>query len=437
VHGSIQLEFTDWDTRPKGREIINMIRERTADIPGVILDIREPEEGPPVGKPVQIEVTGRNAELLEKGTQIVRAKFDSMEGLVEVTDSRPVPGIEWNLKVDREQAARYGADVATVGNAVQMATTGVILGNYRPEHVDEEVDIRLRFPREFRTLDQIGTLRINTASGYVPLSSFVEFKPVQKVSSIVRKDSRRVYTIAANLAPGVLADDMVKELHRWYVEENPLPQGVEVRFRGQDEEQQKSAIFLTKAFIVAMFLIAIVLLLQFNSFYQVFLILTAVIFSTIGVYLGLLITDRPFSIIMNGIGVISLAGIVVNNNIVLIDTFNYHRANGMPLMEAVVRTGAQRLRPVLLTSVTTILGLVPMMFMMNMDIIGRSISFGAPSTQWWQQLSTSIAFGLAFSTFLTLVVTPSLLYLGGRFGEWWRERRAAPLANPAQIKGKA
>jgi multidrug efflux pump len=427
VHGELQLEFENWQVRPTGNEILDMIRERTRNIPGIVLDIQKPDAGPPVGKAVQLQLSSRNSEDLEMAADLVTAKFQSMKGLVEITDSRPTAGIEWHVDVDRTQAARYGADVATVGNAVQLATTGVKLGDFRPEDVDEEVDIRLRYPVGGRTLGQIESLRVNANGTYVPLSSFVEFKPERKVSSILRKDCRRVVTVASNVAPGVLPDNMVAELRSW-LDTKPLPNGVEVTFRGQDEEQAKSQEFLTKAFFVAMFLIAIILLTQFNSFYETFLILTAVIFSTVGVYIGLLITDRPFSIVMNGIGVISLAGIVVNNNIVLIDTFNFHRKNGMELMEAVLRTGAQRLRPVMLTSVTTILGLVPMVFMMNVDFFGRSITFGAPSTQWWQQLATSIAFGLAFSTFLTLVVTPSLLFVGDRATERRRAKKAAKLA---------
>jgi len=425
VHGSLQMELSNWQTRPTGNEILNMIRERTADIPGVIIDIRKPDAGPPVGKAVQVQLSARTQADLDKATEIVEAKFAALEGLTEITDTRPSPGIEWHVDVDRREAARYGTTVAGVGGAVQLATTGVKIGDFRPESVDDEVDIRLRYPLSGRTLSQIESLRVNTGEGFVPIADFTSFRPAPRVSSILRKDCRRVVTIAANVEPGVLPDKMVTALRDWLTLEKPLPAGVEWTFRGQDEEQAKSAAFLMKAFVVAMFLIAIILVTQFNSFYQTFLILTAVVFSTVGVYIGLLLTDRPFSVVMNGIGVISLAGIVVNNNIVLIDTFNHHRKSGMELMEAVLRTGAQRLRPVMLTSVTTILGLIPMVFMMNIDFFGRDISFGAPSTQWWQQLATSVAFGLAFSTFLTLVVTPSLLYLDGRHLEKKAAKKAA------------
>ena len=418
VHGTLQLEFVDWDQRPSGAEILDMIRQRTQHIPGIVIDVQKPAAGPPVGKPVAVELASRNLETLIDATQIVRRKMADMGGLVDVTDTRPVPGIEWQVLVDRAEAARHGADITLVGNAVQLATTGLILGSYRPEDVDDEVDIRLRYPLEYRNLDEIGKLRVNAGGTLVPISNFVTQRPAPKVSSISRIDSRRVFTVAANVEPGIFPAVKVAELRQWLAEEDPLPPNVDYLFRGEDEEQAAAMAFLGRAFVVALFLMAIVLLTQFNSFYNALLILTAVIFSTIGVFLGLLITHQPFGVIMNGIGVIALAGIVVNNNIVLIDTFEHHRRNGMDLMEAVMRTGAQRLRPVMLTTATTILGLLPMVFSLNIDFFNREITHGSPSTQWWTQLATSVAFGLAFSTFLTLIVTPSLLLLGGQVSQW-------------------
>ncbi len=191
-----------------------------------------------------------------------------------------------------------------------------------------------------------------------------------------------------------------------------LPSGVEFVIKGQNEEQKNSSEFLQSAFMVALAVMALILITQFNSFYQALLILSAVIFSTVGVFAGLLVFQRPFGIIMSGIGVIALAGIVVNNNIVLIDTYNQLIKRGLEKREAILRTGVQRLRPVMLTTVTTILGLMPMVLEMNVDLINQKIEFGAPSTQWWSQLATAVAGGLAFATVLTLVLTPCLLMLG-------------------------
>ena len=219
-----------------------------------------------------------------------------------------------------------------------------------------------------------------------------------------------------------------------------IPDGLRLRFRGEDEEQKAAMAFLSKAFFVAIFIMAIILVTQFNSFYHAFLVLTAVLFSTIGVFLGLLITGQPFGVVMNGIGVIALAGIVVNNNIVLIDTFGYHRNSGVSVLEAVLRTGAQRLRPVLLTTVTTVLGLLPMVLRLNIDFLGREITYNAPSTQWWVQLSTSVAFGLIFATFLTLILTPALLVMGDNIGSWIsrhrkaREQMSASEAHPVLVE---
>jgi len=193
-----------------------------------------------------------------------------------------------------------------------------------------------------------------------------------------------------------------------------MPEGVSLRFSGEDEERREAQSFLSGAFMVALGLMALVLVTQFNSIYQAVVVMAAIAFATAGVLLGLLLTQRPFGVVMSGVGLIALAGIVVNNNIVLIDTYNGLRRGGMAAREAILRTAAQRLRPVLLTSVTTILGLMPMVLKLNVDIIGRQIQYNAPSTQWWAQLASTIAGGLAFATVLTLVLTPCLLLIGER-----------------------
>ncbi|MDH3231547.1 MAG: efflux RND transporter permease subunit, partial [Alphaproteobacteria bacterium] len=249
--------------------------------------------------------------------------------------------------------------------------------------------------------------------------------------TLQRTDAKRIMAVKADVIEGVLADDKVTELRQW-IATAPLPAGVSYVFKGEDEEQAAAMAFLTKAFAVALFIMAIILVTQFNSFYSGFLILSAVVMSTIGVLLGLLITGQPFGIVMSGVGVIALAGIVVNNNIVLIDTFDRLRAEEPDAKLAVLRTGAQRLRPVLLTTVTTILGLLPMVLRVNIDFVGRKITVGAPSTQWWTQLSTAIAFGLAFATILTLVVTPSALMLRANVRAWLDHRRRQRRENRAE-----
>ncbi len=219
---------------------------------------------------------------------------------------------------------------------------------------------------------------------------------------------------------------------RGWLATNPLPKGVEVAFQGEDKEQREAANFLTKAFAVALFLMAIILVTQFNSFYSAFLILSAVVLSTLGVVLGLLVTGQPFGIVMSGIGVIALAGIVVNNNIVLIDTFDRLRRWEPDVLQAILRTGAQRLRPVLLTTVTTILGLMPMVLGVNIDFVNRLVQVGAPSTDLWRQLATAIVAGLAFATVLTLVLTPCALMLRANLAAWWHRRRGREPEQPPE-----
>ncbi|NBB71242.1 MAG: AcrB/AcrD/AcrF family protein [Alphaproteobacteria bacterium] len=425
--GLILLEFEHWRERRPAQTIMAEIEDRTADLAGVEIEVREEEQGPPTGKPVSVEVAAVRPAVLAEVTEQVRARFEGLDGLVNISDSRPVPGIEWEIDVDRTQASRYGADVTTVGPLVQLVTNGVKVGTYRPDDADEEIDIRARYPETDRGLGRLDALRLPTERGAVPLANFVQREPVPKVSEIERVDGKRVFTVAADVAPGVLADDKVRELRAW-LDAEVWPAGVSFTFKGEDEEQKAAQAFLGKAFGVAMFLIAMILVTQFNSFYQSALILSAVVFSTVGVLLGLLLTGQPFGIIMSGVGVIALAGIVVNNNIVLIDTYNELRRHGLEPRDAVRRTCAQRLRPVLLTTVTTVLGLMPMALRVNVDLFTRDITVGGPSMDWWSQLASAVAGGLAFATVLTLVVTPCLLYLPVHLRSRRRRAAAPPVA---------
>ena len=422
IVGSISLEFADWRHRPRVNQIFETLRERLVDFSGVIIDLRKEEGGPPVGKPLQLQLSSYYPELLVPAAAIVRAQFDGMTGLNSIEDSRPLPGIDWALQVDRAQAAKYGVDIGKVGNMIQMTTGGYKIGDYRPDDSADEIEIRVRFPESDRTVTGLSEVRVSTAAGSVPVSNFVVREARQKTGMLKRVDGFRVITVKADVDEGVLADAKLQELESWLAE-SPLDPRIQVTFKGEDEEQAKAKAFLGKAFLVALFVMGLILVTQFNSFYQALLILFAVVMSTVGVLIGLMATGSPFGIVMNGIGVIALAGIVVNNNIVLIDTYVRLRQTITDPVEAVLRTGAQRLRPVMLTTVTTILGLLPMMLGINIDFLSREVTQGAPSTQWWTQLATSIVFGLSFATVLTLVVTPSALVLQANVGSWWATRR--------------
>ena len=408
--GSISLNFVDWDERRKADVILQEIRDSVSVLPGIVAEVRKPQNGPQQGKPIRVELSSRFPALLAETAGKVRDALAGINGVINIEDSRPLPGIEWQIDVNRAEAARFGADITLVGNMIQLVTNGIKVGEYRPDDADDEIDIRVRYPYDARSLEQLDELRIPSADGLVPISNFVSREPAQKVSTIQRTDMRRTMTVDADVAAGYLSSEIVPQLAR-ALPELELDPRVDISFRGDMEEQQEAMRFLLQAMLVALAVMAIILVTQFNSIFQAALILTAVVFSTGGVLLGHLILDKPFGTVMSGIGVITLAGIVVNNNIVFIDTYNVLRSRGESAFDAVLRTCAVRLRPVLLTTVTTILGLLPMVLGVNIDLIAREVSVGAPSSQWWTQLSSSVAGGLAFATVLTLLLTPSLLMI--------------------------
>jgi multidrug efflux pump len=425
--GVIQLELKDWQERRPAVQIIEEVRQRTAGMPGVVIEVIKEQNGPNQGKPVQIELSSPIPESLDDSNQrlgaaavAIREAMAKVGGFTDIEDTRPLAGIEWHLNVDRAEAAKYGADVTLIGNSVQLVTNGVLLGKYRPEDADDEIDIRARYAAPYRNLQQLSNLRIQTSGGLTPAANFVERSAAPLVNSIRRVDGRRVMKVEANIAPGLLADQQVKLLTK-YFEANPYPGftdgSVHFKFQGEQEDQAEAQAFLTNAFGLAIFIMLAILVTQFNSFYQTALILSAVLFSTAAVMLGLMLLREPFGIVMGGLGVISLAGIIVNNNIILIDTYNHLRADGTAAREAILRTGIMRLRPVLLTAGTAILGLLPMALALNVDIIHRHVTYNAPSSQWWIQLASAVAGGLAFATPITLILTPALLM--------WRARRQA------------
>lgn len=410
--GSFFIELTNRSTRDvSGFDIEEIHREITKDIPGVRIDVLNPEPGPPVGKDVQIQLSGLDMDdLITTSRMIKRYMETEVAGLVGIDDSTPVPGIEWRVTVDRAQAAMLGADVTAVGTAVQLLTNGVLIGQYRPDDAEEEIDIRVRYPADQRGIHQLDQLRINTRSGQVPVSSFIKREAKPEVSSIQRLDGTRVMFVRANTKEGILAENVVSQISEW-LETVQTPPDIAIEFRGANEEQSNSLAFIGKAFSLALLLMAVLLVTQFNNFYQSFLILSAVIMSTVGVLLGLIILDQSFSAIMTGVGIVALAGIIVNNNIVLIDTYNYLRVEHKhwDIKDVIIRTGAQRLRPVFLTTFTTGFGLLPMASGISVDLLSREIEVGGPVATFWVKLASSIVVGLSFATVLTLIVTPAML----------------------------
>lgn len=420
--GTLTLNYVEWNQRRKADDILEDVRRKTRDLVGIQIEPRKPDPGPPIGKPIRIEFSSRFPEVLDSAVAEVRSLMEANAGIVNIEDSRPLPGIEWQIKVDRAEAARFGADISLVGAMVQLVTNGIKIGEYRPNDSDDEIDIRVRYPEGSRSLSQIDELRIPSDNGLVPISTFVERVPAQKVSNIRRIDMRRTMSIDADVGAGFLVNDIVASLR----DELPglkIDPRVSVSFGGSTQDQEDDMAFLAKAMLMALAIMAIILVTQFNSIYQAGLILTAVVFSTGGVLLGHLIMAKPFGVIMSSVGVITLAGIVVNNNIVFIDTYNVLRSRGEHAFDAVLRTCAIRLRPVMLTTVTTIVGLLPMVLGININLIDRQVSIGAPSSQWWTQLASSVAGGLAFATILTLLLTPSLLVIQANISKQLHGRR--------------
>ncbi|MEZ9650336.1 efflux RND transporter permease subunit [Vibrio lentus] len=409
--GLISITPVDWQYRRSVKAIIDELKVQTDQYAGVEIEYKFPDAGPPVENDLVIELSAKTPEQLNQAAKIVRSWADGNQALTNISDTASKDGIDWKVDIRRDDAARFAADATLVGNTVQFVTNGLKIGDYLPDDSSEEVDILVRYPSDKRDIGRFDQLRVKTPAGLVPITNFAQIVPDHKQDTIKRLDGKRVVNIMADMEEGYnLALELPKIEQS--LSELGLPSSVEFRIRGQNEEQENSSAFLQSAFMVALAVMALILITQFNSFYQAFLILSAVLFSTVGVFVGLLIFQRPFGIVMSGIGVIALAGIVVNNNIVLIDTYNQLIKRGLDKRDAILRTGVQRLRPVMLTTVTTILGLMPMVLEMNIDLINQKIEFGAPSTQWWSQLATAIAGGLAFATVLTLVLTPCLLMLG-------------------------
>ncbi|MBI1494468.1 efflux RND transporter permease subunit [Halocynthiibacter styelae] len=503
--GQVQIELIPWDERPTettmeflfgfipypatgivpeydGDYVIDRLKERLAELPGLQTEILNLAQGPASAKPVHLRLKSDDPEALRLAAETARAQFDGTIGLTAVEDTLPLPGIDWEIEVDVARAGRYGADVATVGGMVQLVTRGILLDTMRVDSSDEEIEIRVRLPEQDRLLSTLDTLKVRTADGLVPLSNFISRRPVAALAQIDRDNQQRNLDIKAAVDDGLVkfttedevegetveviqaiawaledgaeapagtrrvdsdagsfaftwfnegqsaaavidlldqgdakttpitANERIAEVTKWLESGDVLPTGVTWEWTGDQDDQEESGAFLAQAFSGALGLMFIILLAQFNSVYNSVLVLLAVVLSTTGVLIGMLVMGQTFSIIMTGTGIVALAGIVVNNNIVLIDTYQEY-ARFMPRLEAISRTAQARIRPVLLTTLTTMAGLTPMMLGLNLDFINGGYSIDSPTALWWKQLATAVVFGLGIATVLTLVLTPSLLAL--------------------------
>lgn len=404
--GTIRLTLDDWWTRERADTIINNIRDALPTQPGISTTITRQQGGPGASKPFSITLM-HNAGNGLADVQYVKSLMEELGNFEDIEDNTPKPGIEWKIDVDRVKAAELNMDMNLIGQSTRLFAQGVTVTSYRPQGSDDSIDIRVRVTQENRTLDDIRAFRIPTPNGFIPLATVAQISAQPATGFIRQEDGVRVHTITANLTRGVQLNEQVEKLEALLAEKPPANSSW--KFGGDAEEQADAMAFLTMAFGIAIGLMFFILLIQFNSFAQTLLVMSAIILSIGGVFWILALTGLQFIIVMGGIGIISLAGLVINTNILLIDTWNTLRARGQSRQEAALNAAASRFRPIMLTTATTILGLLPMSLGLSLDILGGSWEIGAPATQWWIELATTITGGLVFATFLTLFLTPTLL----------------------------
>jgi multidrug efflux pump len=405
----VGIQFIDLEDRVRASsESMEIIRERVKNIPGAKITVAEQEEGPPTGAPINIEIAGDDFEILGRIAKTIRELIANIPFVVDIRDDYVEGTPTVRIKLDRQKAALFDLTTSDIGTALKTAYNGLEVSTYREG--DEDYDITVQLSNSSRrVIDILRELMLPTPSGkLVPLTTLARIEFAGGLGDIVRINHERVVTVKANVDENKIPGPVARAQAEEFLKDFPMPPGYRITFTGEFEFQKESEEFLSKAFAIALFLIFLILVTQFNSVAQPFIIMTAVILSLGGAFLGLTVISSPFGIIMTGVGVISLAGVVVNNGIVLVDYINKLRERGLGLREAVVAAGATRLRPVVLTAITTILGLLPMVTGVSYDFHKFAISWVSESSQWWSSMAIVVIFGLMVATFLTLVVVPVL-----------------------------
>jgi multidrug efflux pump len=415
----LTVSFKDQEDRVgKPTEWIEKVRPLLKDLPGADFEIKEQAMGPPTGPPINVEISVNNQRDMAAAVQKVRRIVEETPGAIDVKDNLRTGKPELRIRVDRAKAALLGLNTQWIGNFVKMLINGQRIGGY--DEGTEERDIIVRLPAQRRNDPAVlESIRISDALGNaIPLSTVCTWEYVGGPGTVRRKDGQRVMTVSAEVAKGVPAQALLKTIEdKINAEKESFPVGFKARFTGENEDQQEASDFLLKAFVIALLVIAFTLVLQFNSALQSMIILSSVILSTIGVMIGLLVLNQPFSIIMTGVAIIALAGVVVNNAIILIDYINQLRSiHGRSLLEAIVEGGRTRLRPVMLTAITTALGLAPMALGFSFDFFQFKFVVGGESSAWWAMLATGMIFGLMISTVMTLVLVPCAYLVTARWG---------------------
>jgi multidrug efflux pump len=425
-NSQVILNLVDFDSRSEASPVtLRRVREQLQGLPGVTTEITQDRMGPPTGKPVNIEVSGEDFRQLVSIASEVRARLERgaalpdesgrppLVGLVDVTDNLNAGRPEFRIEIDRERAAAFGLSTHQIASTVRAAISGIDASTYRTGEREYDIMVRLR-ERDRASLEAIQSLTILYEGRQIPLVSVATIEVGSGLGAITRLNQQRVVTVSGSAAEGVNANELLSRVRAELADyEQRLPAGYTLRYTGESEEQQDAFGFLFTALLIAVALITLILLIQFNSISNPLIIMIATGLSLIGVMLGLIVTRTAFGL-MTFVGVISLAGIVVNNSIVLVDYIEQLRRRGLDKRQAVIEGGATRLRPVLLTALTTIIGLIPLTFGINIDFIGLitnldpNFQIGSQNTQFWGPMGTAIISGLAFATFLTLVIVPAM-----------------------------
>jgi multidrug efflux pump len=421
--GRITVSIVDFQDRE--RDVFETLAEMQAtigkDIAGAVVSVDQLMEGPPQGMPVSIEIVGEDPGLLEALSARAIYALESSPvypKLVGLQSDLEAARPELSVRVDRELAALYGLTTAQVGNAIRAAINGVEAAKYRTGN--DEYDIVVRLAEPYRNeLEGLRELTVMNEGVQVPLVSVATWSVEPGAGTIRRKDRDRMATITSEVAAGYQNNAVLAEVQQVLADfQEGLPPGYTMRYTGQSQEQEEATAFLSGAFMVALMLIGFILISQFNSVVKPVIILTSVIMSTMGVLIGLTVFRMPFGIINTGVGIIALAGIVVNNAILLIDYIDVlRRRDGMNRREALVQGGKTRLRPVLLTAFTTALGMAPLAIGLNFDFFGLygslrpELYWGGEQAAWWGPMAVAIIAGILFATFLTLVLVPVMYSL--------------------------
>ena len=412
----VVLDFPNWlNWKEKPSSIIKKLRQKLDQMVGIEIKLAEARSGPPTGKALNLEVRGEDFNQMSEAVESIKKKIKDIPGLVDLTDDFDRSRPELKVIIDRDKASRLGLRARDIANTVRTAFNGKKVSVFRDG--TEEYDIWVQLDQSFRSnQSDLSSLFIYTPSGEpVRLSEIAKVDSGPSYGSIKHVDTVRTITISADAfrMPGPVLVIKAKQI----LSKLDLPQGVTYQFTGEDENRKESQIFIGQALIIAIFMILVIMVAQFNSIALPLIVISSVLMSVMGVIMGLIVHDRPFGIIMTGVGTVALAGIVVNNAIVMLDYVIKLRKKGYQRNEAMILAAAVRFRPVVLTAVTTVLGLVPIAVGMDIDFSRDSkILFGAASASFWKSMALAIMYGLGVTTLLTLFLLPALYSLveGGK-----------------------